>query len=279
MSSSDQSLLQFRTEIDAIDQQLVELINQRAELTVDLLQRDLDATNALIANHQFEPMVLRQVAGKNRGPIPNTALEGIYHQILNGSFELARPTRVGYLGPFGTFSHLAAAQYFGEGVDYENLRTLEGVFEEVSRGHVDFGLVPIENSTGGAIIETLDSFSRYLGRITICGEIRLAVQFCLLSKCARAKVKTIYSKAEALAQCHDWLVKHYPDAQRIPYESTAAAVEFAYLADPNDGVAAVGSSKAGQLYDLNTLHEGIATRSDNVTRFLILSTKETEING
>ena len=93
MSSSDQSLLQFRTEIDAIDQRLVELISRRAELTVDLLQRNLDATNALIVNHQFEPMVLQQVTGKNIGPIPNTALEGIYRQILSGAFELARPTR------------------------------------------------------------------------------------------------------------------------------------------------------------------------------------------
>jgi chorismate mutase/prephenate dehydratase len=279
MSTTDKSLLQFRTEIDEIDQQLVKLINRRAELTVDLLQRNLEATIALLTNHQFEPTVLQEVTGKNNGPIPNTALDGIYRQILSGSFELARTTRVGYLGPFGTFSHLAAAQYFGDGVDYENLRALEGVFEEVSRGHVDFGLVPIENSTGGAIIETLDSFSRYFGLVTICGEIRLAVQFCLLSKCPRDKVKTIYSKAEALAQCHDWLVEHYPHAERIPHESTAAAVEFAYLADPNDGVAAVGSSKAGQLYDLNTLHEGIETRSDNVTRFLILSRKETEITG
>jgi chorismate mutase/prephenate dehydratase len=270
--TTDPSLQQFRNEIDAIDQRLVKLINRRAELTIDQLRRTRQTgANSRSLERQLESEVIQSVIGKNGGPIPNSALTGVFHQVVAGALKLARPTRVGYLGPFGTFSHLAASQHFGSDVDYENLRALEGVFEEVARGHVDYGLVPIENSTGGAIIETLDSFSRYVGRITICGEVRLAISFSLMGKCAPDQVKTIYSKAEALAQCHNWLAENYPDAQRIPHESTAAAVEMAYLADPNDGVAAVGSSKAGELYDLATLNEGIETRSDNVTRFLILS--------
>jgi chorismate mutase/prephenate dehydratase len=278
MSTADKPLQQFRAEIDQIDQRLVRLFNRRAELAIESIQRR-SGQSPLTNDRELESEALQKVVSLNQGPIPATALEGIYRQIFSGSFELARPTRVGYLGPSGTFSHLAATQHFGDGVDYENLRALEGVFEEVSRGHVDFGLVPIENSTGGAIIETLDSFSRYLGRVTICGEVRLAIEFSLFGKCQPSEVQTIYSKAEALAQCHAWLAANYPHAQRIPYESTAAAVELAYLADPHDGVAAIGSSKAGELYGLPTIVDQIETKSDNVTRFLILSTKESAISG
>lgn len=279
MPTADKPLQEFRAEIDQIDQRLVRLINRRAELAIDAIQRDPVNPTSKNAFPNLESEVLQTVVADNLGPIPASALTGIYRQIFSGAFELARPTRVGYLGPFGTFSHLAATQHFGDEVDYENLRTLEGVFEEVARGHVDYGLVPIENSTGGAIIETLDSFSRYRGRVTICGEVRLTIQFSLFGKCKPGQVKTIYSKGEALAQCHSWLTKHYPQVQRIPYESTAAAVELAYLADPADGVAAIGSSKAGELYGLDPIGEQIETKSDNVTRFLILSKQETEITG
>lgn len=271
MSLSYSILQQYRQKIDSIDQPLVRLLNRRAELTIDYLQQTGQAIPKANTHHQFTSQVLREIVNGNPGPIPHSALEGVYREIIHGSFELARRTRVGYLGPFGTFSHQAALQYFGDHVDYENLRTLQGVFEEVARGHVDYGLVPIENSTGGAIIESLDAFVNYVGRVTICGEVRLSVRFCLFGKCAPNKVKTIYSKSEALAQCYNWLVENYPDAERIPYESTAAAVELAYLSDPADGIAAVGSAVAGKKYGLKPLHENIETQHDNMTRFLILS--------
>ncbi len=278
MSPTHKTLQQLRTEIDAVDQRLVKLINDRAELAVEQSRlRRKPPGKAL--DRSSESDLLQNVIAKNKGPIPGSALEGVYREILNGAFVLGRPTRVGYLGPQGTFSHLAASQYFGPKVDYENLRALEGVFEEVARGHVDYGLVPIENSTGGAIIETLDSFSDYFGRLTICGEIRLAIKFSLLGKCAPDNVQIIYSKSEALAQCHQWLSKNYPQAQRIPAQSTAASAEIAYLANPSDGVAAVGSSKAAEIYGLQTLFEGIEDCDNNITRFLILSRRETNVTG
>lgn len=271
MSLSTDELQQYRQQIDEIDQQLVNRLNRRVELTIDCLQQTGKAVPRANAHLQFTSSVLKQIVEGNPGPIPNSALEGIYREILEGSFDLARRTRVGYLGPFGTFSHQAAMQYFGEHVDYENLRTLQGVFEEVARGHVEFGLVPIENSTGGAIVESLDSFVNYLGRLTICGEVRLNIRFSLFGNCSPQNVKKIYSKSEALAQCYRWLTEHYPDAERVPYESTAAAVELAYLSDPADGIAAVGSTVAGLRYGMKPLHEGIETNHDNMTRFLILS--------
>lgn len=279
MSTASNSLQQFRAEIDSIDQQLVRLLNRRSELTVDLIQQTQEKTGKHTAGPELEAAIPNLVAEKNSGPIPESALVGIYREIVNGSFALARRTRVGYLGPTGTFSHQAALQYFGDDVDYENLRALEGVFEEVSRGHVDYGLVPIENSTGGAIIESLDSFTNYHGRLTICGEVRLGIHFCLFSNGSLDQIEKIYSKAEALAQCFEWLTKHCPNAERIPYASTAAAVELAYLADPADGVAAVGSKVAGHKYGMQPLQENIETKTDNMTRFLILSRHETPVTG
>jgi chorismate mutase/prephenate dehydratase len=279
MSTADPALQQFRVGIDRIDQRLVRLLNRRAELTIDQLQRTDSDGAGPIPYHDLEFDVLKTVMVRNQGPIPNSALTGIYREILSGAYELARRTRVGYLGPVATFSHQAATQYFGDHVDYENLRTLEGVFEEVSRGHVDYGLVPIENSIGGAIIETLDSFPSYVGRVTICGEVRLPIRFGLFGNCPPTNIKKIYSKAEALAQCYNWIAETYPDALRIPYESTAAAVELAYLADPGDGIAAVASNIAGKRYGLKPLFEGIETRHDNMTRFLVLGRQPTSVTG
>jgi len=236
---------------------LVSAINKRSQLTIELarLGRQLERLepsddqlrdqSSESQNSQQDESKLQGVLGKNQGPIPDSALRGVYREILNGSHVLGRTTRVGYLGPQGTFSHLAASQHFGEHVDYENLRALQGVFEEVARGHVDYGLIPIENSTGGAIIES----------------------------------QLIYSKAEALAQCHQWLTANYPNAQRIAAQSTAASAEIAYLASPADGVVAIGSSKAGELYGLSTLHHGIEDCPNNVTRFLILSRNKTPVTG
>jgi len=285
MSSTEKSLQELREGIDAVDQRLVGALNSRARLTIELIRlRRAEVEN----KNEGQPIgsagpsdtdIVEEILKQNEGPIPNSALRGVYREILNGSYLLGRRTRVGYLGPQGTFSHLAASDHFGSSVDYENLRALEGVFEEVARGHVEFGLVPIENSTGGAVIETLDSFSSYFGRVSICGEIRLPIRFSLLGKCDPDNVQKIYSKAEALAQCHQWLTSKYPDAQRISAQSTAASAEIAMLADPSDGVVAVGSSKAGEQYKLNTLFEGIEDCSDNVTRFLILSKTETPVTG
>ncbi len=273
------SLQPIRIQIDSIDEELVLRFNRRAELTIDMLRRTGQADPGKNALVDISEAVLKKVVASNVGPVPHSALEGVYREIIRSSFSLARRVRVGYLGPFGTFSHQAAQLYFGEYVDYENLRSLQGVFEEVARGHVDYGLVPIENSTGGAIIETLDSFSNYYDRVTICGEVRLSIQFCLFGNCPAGEVKKIYSKAEALAQCHNWLAEHYPNAERIPYESTAAAVEFAYLADPGDGIAAIGSDIAGQRFAMKPLAEHIETNHDNMTRFLILARKPNPRTG
>ena len=274
-------LAELRANIDKIDHQLVELINQRAKQVIEVGKIKQGANIPIYAPHR-EAAVMKKVARLNEGGVfPQEGIEAIYREMMSGSFKLEQPLRIGYLGPQGTFSHLAATKKFGACVQYEDLRALTGVFEEVARGHVNYGLVPIENSIGGGINETLDSFMTYHDRLNIYGEVRLGIHFCLLSTGNPEDVKKIYSRPEAFAQCRNWLATQYPKAEQIPAESTAAAarqVVKEYLVDPACGAAAIGSSLAGEIYGLHPLFEAIEDRQSNVTRFLILSREETEIS-
>ena len=141
---NDDNLEDLRDKIDAVDQKLVELINQRAEYVVEVGNRKRGSGTPIYAPHR-EKAVLDKIQNYNQGPILDRTLEGIYRELMSGSFALEQPLRIGYLGPVGTFSHLAATRQFGSSVEFEDLRAIEGVFQEVARGHVDYGLVPIEN--------------------------------------------------------------------------------------------------------------------------------------
>lgn len=271
----------LRGKIDSVDRQLVDLINQRAKHVVEVGNLKRGSGVPIYAPHR-EAAVLKKIQSFNTGPIQDNTLEAVYRELMSGSFALEQPLRIGYLGPVGTFSHLAATKQFGSSVAFEDLRQIEGVFEEVVRGHVDYGLVPIENSTGGGINETLDAFLTYHDQLNIYGEVQLAIHFSLLSNGKPENIKRIYSKSEAFAQCRNWLATQYPNAQRIPAESTAAAVKQAkeeFDADPESGSAAIGSSLAGEVYGLHSLFDAIEDRQRNITRFLILSKSETEISG
>ncbi|MEM7453591.1 MAG: prephenate dehydratase [Planctomycetota bacterium] len=281
MEDHDKTLSDLRDQIDHLDRQLVDVINRRAQCVVEVGKLKRETGIPIYAPHR-EVAVLQKVKSLNDGPIPDATLEAIYRELMSGSFALEQPIRIGYLGPVGTYSHLAAVRHFGSSVAFENLRAIEGVFEEVARGHVDYGLVPIENSTGGGITETLDAFLNYWKRLNIYGEVQLAVHFSLLASCKPEQIKRIYSKHEAFAQCRSWLITQYPQAELVPAESTAVAVRRAkeeFEQDPSFGVAAIGSSLAGEIHGLHTLFEQIEDRQTNVTRFLILSRNQTERSG
>ena len=275
------SLDELRVKIDETDQKLIELINQRAKYVVDVGTIKRADGIPIYAPHR-EAEVLAKVQGYNKGPISNQTIEAVYRELMSGSFALEQPLRIGYLGPVGTFSHYAAMRHFGSSVAFENLRAIEGVFQEVARGHVDYGLVPIENSTGGGITETLDAFLSYHHQLNIYGEVQLNVHFSLLANCKPHDVKRVYSKPEAFMQCRNWLATQYPSVELLPADSTAAAVHHAKAEsdeDPNCGTAAIGSSLAGEIYGLHPLFEQIEDRQGNITRFLILSKSKTEVSG
>ena len=178
----------------------------------------------------------------------------------SGSFALERPLRIGYLGPAGSFSHEAAVKQFGQSVSYENLRTIDGVFEEVARGHVDYGLVPVENASIGSVAETLEGFMTHSGRVAVCAEVQLSVAQALIC-CPGAvpsDIRVVSSKPEALAQCRRWLSTQYPGATLVPAASTSAAVETLARAHAENGpaakhMAAIGSKLAASLHDMSVL--------------------------
>lgn len=275
------SLDELRVKIDATDRELIKLINERAGYVVQVGEIKRQSGIPIYAPHR-EAEVLTKVQGYNQGPISNQTIEAVYRELMSGSFALEQPLRIGYLGPVGTFSHYAAMRHFGSSVEFDNLRAIEGVFQEVARGHVDYGMVPIENSTGGGITETLDAFLSYHNQLNIYGEVQLNVHFSLLANCEPQNVKRIYSKPEAFMQCRNWLATQYPRVELIPAESTAAAVRRAKEetdADPECGTAAIGSALAGEIYGLHALFDQLEDRQGNITRFLILSKSETEISG
>ncbi len=179
----------------------------------------------------------RRVAGHNKGPLPDKCLQAVFREVISGSRALEKTLRVAHLGPAYTYSHLAALQRFGQSVDYVPVSSIAAVFEEVNRGHCDYGLVPIENSTDGRIADTLDMFAKL--PVQICGEVNFAIHHCLLGVCERSEVQEVYSKAQPLSQCRNWLTKHLPQARAIEVSSTSTAAQ---LAKDKHGAAAIASA-------------------------------------
>jgi chorismate mutase/prephenate dehydratase len=196
---------------------------------------------------------------------------------MSGSFALERPLRIGFLGPEGTFSHEATVRKFGHSVDYTPVADIPGVFQEVVRGHVDYGLVPVENSIGGGIVDTLDAFLSSSARI--CAEVLFTVHHNLMATCPWSDVKRIMSKAQVFSQCRNWLSATAVGREQIPHDSTAAAAKLA--ADPaaGRGVAAIGPKQLADMYGLTVLFENIEDNPDNVTRFFVISREPAKRTG
>ncbi len=271
----------LRCEIDGLDRRLVALLNERARV-VARVGESKRRSGAPIYAPDREARVLAKVLELNEGPLPDRSIEAIYKELMSGSFAIERPLRIAYLGPAGSFSHHAAVSHFGSSVSYEDVTEISAVFTEVLRGHVDYGLVPIENSTGGGIVETLDAFMTGPTRPDIYAEILVEIRHNLLANCEPSEVRRIYSKPEVFAQCRRFVSVQYPQAELIsaPSSSRAAIMAFEALRDdPHCGAAAIASRLAGQLYGLGVLFESIEDNPDNITRFLVLAREQAPPTG
>lgn len=271
----------LRQRIDDIDHRLVALLNERARVVVEIGQLKRGTGVPIYAPHR-EAEVLRRALAANQGPLPARTIEGVYRELMSGSFALERPLRIGYLGPPGTFSHAAATAHFGSSVEFADLPDIAGVFHEVRRGHIDYGVVPIENSTGGGIVEALDAFLDMNGEVTIYAEILIGIHHNLLGSCAPGEVRRIHSKPEIFTQCRRWLSTQYPNATRVPAPSSSRAVQSAaeeMAQDPSAGAAAIGSELAGQLYGLSILFAGVEDNPNNITRFLVIARESAQPSG
>ncbi|MBL8764411.1 MAG: prephenate dehydratase [Phycisphaerae bacterium] len=274
----------LRTRIDRLDERIILLLNQRSKLVVKIGAAKRASGTPIYAPHR-EAEVLQRVLTANRGPLKDRAIEGIYRELMSGSFALEQPLRIGYLGPAGSHSHVAAVRHFGTSVEFDDLHQIAGVFTEVQRGHVDYGLAPIENSIGGSIVETMDAFRSCAGEVHVCAEVQIEVHHALLANCAPAEVRRIHSKPEVFAQCRTWLATQYPKAELVPAASSSRAVITArdeHDADPagaGRGAAAVGTALAGDLYGMNVLFERIEDNPNNITRFFVISRHPAKRSG
>jgi chorismate mutase/prephenate dehydratase len=278
----DEHLLdELRAKIDAVDHQLIELINERAKQVVEVGKIKRQYGLPIYTPHR-EAAVLKKVTGLNKGPLKDSTFEAVYRELMSGSFYLEQPLRIGFLGPVGSYCHMAAVRHFGSSVKFEDLHAVEGVFTEVMRTHVDYGLVPIENSSDGGSSETLDAFRQYHEEINIYAEVQLEKNRCLLANCQPSEVKKIYGSRNALIDCRKWLATQYPAVQTITMNTSSSATQAAFNefeADPQSGAAAIGSFLAGEIYKLRVLFEKIEDEPNNITRFLILSKQETNPSG
>ncbi|MBC7772959.1 MAG: prephenate dehydratase [Pyrinomonadaceae bacterium] len=282
----------YRVKISTIDEQLVALLNRRARLVVEVGKLKREHGIPIYTPHR-EAEVLARVVASNTGPLADRTIEGVFREVMSGSFRLEQPLRIGYLGPIGSYSHVAAVKHFGTSVDFDDLHAIAGVFTEVARAHVDYGLVPIENSIGGGIVETLEAFQDFQDKISIYAEVQIEVHHALLANCAPGDVKRIYSKPEVFEQCRAWLAMQYPNAELVPEASSAAAVRRVAGADQkpaprtvqgrqnkdNDGIAAIGSLLAAAHYGVNILFENIEDRTSNITRFFVISKQKAKPTG
>ncbi len=272
-AAGEAKLDDLRLRINQMDEKLVELLNERARLVVDVGSVKRGSDIPIYAPHR-EQDVLRRAMSANKGPLPDRAIEGVYRELMSGSFALEQPLRIGYLGPPGSFSHAASVIHFGSSVSFEDLHEIEGVFTEVRRGHVDYGLAPIENTTGGSIVETMDAFRDAGDEVTVYGESLVTIRHTLLANCEPAEVKRIHSKPEIFAQCRKWLITQYPKAELIAAASSSQAVMTAKKemeADSTSGSAAIGSALAGDLYGVRMLFQDVEDNPNNITRFFIIA--------
>jgi len=206
------------------------------------------------------------LSAQNRGPLTADNLAAIWREILSASRALEGPLTVAYFGPQATFTHQAAITHFGAAVDFRPVRTIVDVFDEVERGRAAFGVVPVENTTEGAVNVTLDRLTD--SEATICGELYLEIAQYLLSRASDlSEVKRVLSHPQGLAQCRAWLSANLPGVATEETTSTAAAAEMA-ASDPS--VAAIASELAGTLYGVPTLRPHIEDNRHNATRFLVI---------
>lgn len=261
------------SEIRRLDREILKLANRRAALTVKQIQSRPNSQKLLFAPVADEHLV-ELIEKGNSGPLAEPAVRGIFREIVTGARSAVKITRVAYLGPSYSFTHLAAIERFGTSATFIPVNNIAAVFEEVNRGHADYGIAPIENSTDGRVVDTLDMFTRL--PLKICGEVQLAIHHNLMARCQRSEITEIYSKPQALSQCRDWLSRNMPQARLIEVTSTSTAAQ---LARDKFGAGAVASRQAAVQYELQIVAEKIEDNKNNVTRFALIGDETTKSTG
>jgi chorismate mutase/prephenate dehydratase len=260
------NLDEIRRKIDKIDAELIDLLSKRADLVHEvgrLKKRD----GLEIYAPEREDALLKRLSELNKGRLPDRSIRAIYREIMSAALALEDDLKIAYLGPEGTWTHQAAIKKFGHSVNYTPLANFADVFDHVARRKADYGVVPIENSTEGAVSHTLDLFVD--SPLHICAQILLRIENGLISTIPREEIRTLYSHPQVFGQCRNWLLRHFPKADLIDVSSTTRAAELA-VKHAKDGAAALGGPLAAELHGLNMLEESIQDSATNTTRFLVI---------
>jgi chorismate mutase/prephenate dehydratase len=261
-------LTEHRAAIDRLDRELVRLLNQRATHVQRIGAAKAAQGGAIFVPHR-ELEVFRRIEEANQGPLAQASLRAIWREIMSASFALERPLNICHFGQAGAFTHLAAKLKFGDSVSYIPAESLATVFNEVERGHADYGVVPIENSTDGTITDTIDAIAG--SPLRIINEVSLRIRHHLLARCPRTAIKRIYSRHTVFGQCRKWLAANLPGIELVELVSTTKAAERA-AAEPD--AAALASEDAATAFALPILASDIQDNPHNITRFVVIATRE-----
>lgn len=267
-----EQLKQSREEINRIDDELLKLLNARAVVAQRIGHLK---EGGIILRPEREAQVLRRLQEANRGPLGNEAVAALFTEVMSQCRALEAPISVAYLGPEGTFTEAAALKRFGTAVAGRSCTTIDDVFRAVENGASQYGVVPVENSTEGAVGRTLDLLMQ--SGLFICGEVELAIHQCLLAtQCDLGSIKTVYSHPQSLGQCQGWLNVNLPHVARVPVSSNA---EAARLAVEHPASSAIAGSQAALHFKLQVCAENIEDDARNTTRFLVLGKQKVASSG
>lgn len=265
----------IRDRIDQIDEQLQALISERARCALEVAAIKHGRGDDVFYRPEREAQVLQTVMARDTGPLDAEVMARLFREIMSACLALQRPMTVAYLGPEGTFTESAALKRFGQSVGTRPLAAIDEVFREVEAGTADFGVVPIENSSEGAVDHTLDMFM--VSPLKICSEVELRIHHNLMGTMSDVgEVRRVYAHQMALAQCREWLDAHLAGVER---EAVSSNAEAARRAQGGQGAAAIAGAHAADVYGLNLLAQNIEDKPDNTTRFLVIGRRIPEPSG
>jgi len=268
---AQEKLNHLRTRIDAIDDQILDLLNQRAAVVIEVGRAKSGEQREFYVPAR-ELAIYERLGSRNPGPFPTEAIRRVFREIISASLSLEHPMKVAFLGPQGTFTHAAAMQQFGFSAQLVPQKSIPAVFDEVLRGRAPYGVVPVENSTEGVVSHTLDMFME--SDLQISSEILLGISHFLLSRTGRMEdIRKVVSHPQPLAQCRKWLEENLPDVPLVDVGSTALAAQMVL---EDESAAAIASEMAASLYGLQVVKERIEDNPNNFTRFLVIGQKSPE---
>lgn len=257
-------LEEIRQKIDTIDHEIIQKLNERVRLAIEI-GKIKHAQGKDIYNPTREVEVLEKLTATNPGPLDNESIHSIFREIISAARASERFMKVAYLGPEATFTHQAALKNFGTKLEFKAMNHIMDVIMEVEHNDADYGVFPIENSTGGSVNNSQEILVET--ELKIIAEVYLKVEHCLISKSKPEEITDVYSKDQAISQCRDWIRRNLPRAHLHEVGSTTAGVQ---IAKKETGAAAIASLIAADMYGVPVIKENIQDRTDNFTRFLVI---------